>query len=205
MEPIRTVKMSAEAEYTEKKSVFIAHVRNVTTEDEARDFIKEIKKEYSDARHNVSAYSLRGGIMHSSDDGEPSGTGGVPVLEVMKKQGIVDAAIVVTRYFGGILLGAGGLVRAYSTAAKMAVDAAGIAEMIPVSDCVLRCRYSEHNDVLYRLGTAGVSDAVSRFDADVTVTFSCPSSNVEKIKEMIAARFDGRIEINVVCEHLGTA
>ncbi|MBO4353463.1 MAG: YigZ family protein, partial [Clostridia bacterium] len=124
MEQIRTVGKAASAEIVEKKSVFIGYAAPVSSEAEAREFVASIKKKHADARHNVSAYIVSGGIMHSSDDGEPSGTAGVPVLEVIKKSGVINTVVVVTRYFGGILLGAGGLVRAYSAAAKAAIDAA---------------------------------------------------------------------------------
>ena len=115
-----TLGREASAEFEEKKSVFIGHAKPVSTEEEALAFIKAKKAEFSDARHNVWAYRLRGDVvMRCSDDGEPQGSAGVPVLDTLKKSGVSDAVIVVTRYFGGILLGAGGLVRAYSHTAKL--------------------------------------------------------------------------------------
>lgn len=123
----RTIKKEAEAEIIEKKSRFIAHVRPVTSEQAVLDMIGELKSKYWNATHNVYAYHIKeNNIQRYSDDGEPSGTAGVPVLEVIKKEGLVDIAVVITRYFGGTLLGAGGLVRAYTKAAKEGIDSAGI-------------------------------------------------------------------------------
>ena len=123
-EALTTLGKRGTFEFTEKKSVFIGYAAPVSSESEALAFVAEIKAKHSDARHNVSAYVV-GGACHASDDGEPQGTGGVPVLDVIRKSGIDNAAVVVTRYFGGILLGAGGLVRAYSKAAAGGVAEAG--------------------------------------------------------------------------------
>ena len=126
-EKYTTVSVEGHAEFEEKRSVFIGHAIHIDSEEEAQTFIKEIKKKYSDATHNCWAYILNDGIIaRYSDDGEPQGSAGVPVLDTLKKSGVSDAVIVVTRYFGGILLGAGGLVRAYSHTAKLAIEAAGI-------------------------------------------------------------------------------
>ena len=125
MENYKTVKNDANAEFIEKKSRFIGYCRPVKSQDEAVNFINEIRSIHRQATHNVYAYILReDNIMRYSDDGEPAGTAGVPVLEVLKKENLTDIAVVVTRYFGGVLLGAGGLVRAYGKSAKLGVDAA---------------------------------------------------------------------------------
>lgn len=129
-EAYKTIQLKADAEFTEKRSRFIGHVCPAQTPQEAMQFVEEIRRQHRDARHNVFAYSLRAdGVKRCSDDGEPQGTGGVPVLDVLEKAGIVDAVVVVTRYFGGVLLGAGGLVRAYSHAAHLAVEAGGVVTM----------------------------------------------------------------------------
>lgn len=127
-----TVKGSAVAEFQEKKSVFIGYIKRVTTEDEAKAFVAEIKGQHKEATHNVYAYVVgeNKGIQRYSDDGEPQGTAGIPVLEVIKKNDLTDVAVVVTRYFGGILLGGGGLIRAYSKGAAVAVEEAGIVEKV---------------------------------------------------------------------------
>ena len=128
----KTILNQAEAEIIEKKSRFIATVRPVKDEDEARAFIDEMKKKYWNATHNVFAYQIgdRNEIQRCSDDGEPQGTAGKPVLDVLAGEDIKNTAIVVTRYFGGTLLGTGGLVRAYGKSAKEGILSAGVAEMV---------------------------------------------------------------------------
>lgn len=131
----------AEAEFSEKRSRFIGHVWPVSTEEEARSHIEAIKKHHRDARHNCWCYRLVSGVERYSDDGEPQGTAGVPMLGVFQKAGVTGLCCVVTRYFGGVLLGAGGLVRAYTQAARDALDAAGIGEMRPWTRLSLPCPY----------------------------------------------------------------
>ena len=115
----KTVKDIGIAEIVEKRSRFIASVRPVSSEEDALEYLNMLKQKYWDARHNVYAYIIReNNIMRYSDDGEPSGTAGVPVLDILKREELTDVIVVVTRYFGGILLGTGGLVHAYSKAAK---------------------------------------------------------------------------------------
>ena len=195
MDKIKTLAKEASAQFTEKRSVFIGYAAPVGSESEAREFVAKIKKKHSDARHNVSAYVLSGGVMHSSDDGEPSGTAGVPVLEVIKKSDILNAVVVVTRYFGGILLGAGGLVRAYSAAAKAAIDAAGVVTYEKFDECRIICAYGDYNDVLYRLGQFTVKTGKTQFDENVTIEFAVLAEEREKLDDEIAARFDGRYSV----------
>ncbi|PAE15277.1 YigZ family protein [Virgibacillus sp. 7505] len=123
-----TVKSEGSHEIVIQKSRFIGHVKRVETEEEAISFVQKIKKEHKDATHNCSAYMIgeHDLIQKASDDGEPSGTAGVPILEVLKKKGLKDTAVVVTRYFGGIKLGAGGLIRAYSGSAAQSIDEIGV-------------------------------------------------------------------------------
>lgn len=127
-----TIRNYGEDSFEEKKSEFIGYAKRVESEEEARAFVDEIKAKHKQARHNCYAYIIGAnmGIQRYSDDGEPQGTAGIPILEVMKKSGITDCAIVVTRYFGGILLGTGGLTRAYKKGASIAVKAAGIIEKV---------------------------------------------------------------------------
>ena len=130
-----TVEREAADEFIEKKSRFIGSCRPVQTEEEALDFIAKLKSQYWDASHNVYAYILReGNIARFSDDGEPQGTAGIPVIDTLKKAGVVDAVVVATRYFGGILLGGGGLIRAYSHTASIALAAA---HKITMRECLL--------------------------------------------------------------------
>ena len=116
---------AGESEYVEKRSRFLGHVRPVETEDEARAFVAEMKKKYYDARHNCWCYLLKDGPERYSDDGEPQGTAGIPMLEVFRREGVTNLVCVVTRYFGGVLLGTGGLFRAYTKSARDALEAAG--------------------------------------------------------------------------------
>ncbi len=123
-----TVKCEGEAEIVEKKSRFIAHVKPIKTHIEAAEYIEAIKKKYWDARHNCTAFRLGNGIERYNDDGEPGGTAGMPILDVLRGRDIVDAVVVVTRYFGGTLLGTGGLVRAYTKSSSIGIKAAGLIE-----------------------------------------------------------------------------
>lgn len=127
-----TIMNTVSQQFEEKKSIFIGHAKRVYSEEEAKDFVNHIKSMHKEATHNVFAYIIgqNMGIQRYSDDGEPQGTAGIPVLEVIKKNGVTDIAVVVTRYFGGILLGAGGLVRAYSKGAATAIKASGIVERV---------------------------------------------------------------------------
>jgi len=139
---------SSEAEFVEKRSRFIGHVWPVESEEEARALIEQMKKKYHDARHNCWCYRLReDSIERYSDDGEPQGTAGQPMLGVFQKEGVVNVCCVVTRYFGGILLGAGGLVRAYTQSAKDALDAAGISMMAAWKTLELGCAYSQYERI----------------------------------------------------------
>lgn len=128
-------------ELVEKRSRFIGQVWLVETEEEARARVEETKKKYHDARHNCWCYILRGGTLRYADDGEPQGTAGQPMLNVFQRETVENVCCVVTRYFGGVLLGTGGLVRAYSAAAKLALDAAGIARMAQWNRYLLGCAY----------------------------------------------------------------
>ncbi|WP_352399275.1 YigZ family protein [Anaerotignum sp.] len=149
----KTILTQAQTEIVEKKSRFIATVRPVKTEDGAKQFIDEMKKKYWNATHNVFAYQIgeHNELQRFSDDGEPQGTAGMPVLNVLKGEDIKNAAIVVTRYFGGTLLGTGGLVRAYGKAAKEGVLAAGIAELILYAKYEVVSEYTESGKVQYEI------------------------------------------------------
>lgn len=131
-----------EAEYVEKRSKFMGKIRPVESEEAARAFVDEMKKKYHDARHNCWCYALRNGVMRYSDDGEPQGTAGQPMLGVFQKEGVTNVCCVVTRYFGGILLGAGGLVRAYTQASKLALDESGISVVRRWVEVTVDCPYN---------------------------------------------------------------
>ena len=147
----RTIMKEAQAEFVERRSRFIGHAMPVSEEEDALAFVAMMKEQYADATHNVWAYSLRNGRQRYSDDGEPQGTAGPPVLDVLVKEQLVDAVVVVTRYFGGVLLGAGGLVRAYSHGAKIALDAAGPAWVYLCQDWRVRVEYGLYGKLQYLL------------------------------------------------------
>ena len=132
----KTIKNFAEAEFVERKSRFIGSMAPVSSEEEAMAFVSRIREQYKDARHTAYAYLLRNGQRRYSDDGEPQGTAGNPALEVLTREGVVDVCVAMTRYFGGILLGGGGLIRAYSHTAKIALDAA---EVVTMRLCAILC------------------------------------------------------------------
>lgn len=188
-------------EFTEKRSRFIGHMLPVTTERAALDFIASVKSKRWDAKHNVYAYIVReNNICRFSDDGEPKGTAGVPVLEVLQKSGVTDCAVVVTRYFGGILLGAGGLVRAYSHAAKLALDAAGIAVMRRCLICSFQCDYSSYGRAQTLLAAENCQVRDVQFEADVKVTFMLPEQQVADFDAKLTEAFFGRVVLKKLGE-----
>ena len=181
-----TVRERATAEFEEKRSIFIGHAMHVKTEEEANAFIKEIKKEHRDATHNVFAYILGDGtVARYSDDGEPQGTAGMPALDAIRKNGVTDVCVVVTRYFGGTLLGAGGLIRAYSHGAAIAIEAAGIITYEPYDEITLACGYSEYQKYASLLANAGVIIDGVDYGAEVTVRFAVRRTASESIQKNI--------------------
>ena len=181
MKPFKTLSKPSETEKTERRSVFLGYASPVTTEEEALEFIAKIKKRHSDATHNVYAYILRGSISRFSDDGEPHGTAGLPVLEVLRKEDVTDAVIVVTRYFGGILLGAGGLVQAYSASAKLALDAAVVKECKPFVLFGITCGYGEYQKLGRLFELNGVKNAETEYGEGVCVTACCPEERYDAL------------------------
>lgn len=162
------------SEYIEKKSRFLGLVVPVATEAEAQARLEAVKKREYDARHNCWAYVLRTGQKRYSDDGEPQGTAGQPILNVLEREGVQDALCVVTRYFGGILLGAGGLCRAYTKAAKDALDSAGISELRPWSVVRFSCPYALFERVKLELEKRGGMPTETDYGADVRMTAVLP-------------------------------
>ena len=194
-----TVSREARAQIEEKRSVFIGSVAPVADEAEAREFIARIKKEFYDARHNVFAYVLGGGAtVRFTDDGEPKGSAGVPVLNVLQKSGVDGVCVVVTRYFGGILLGTGGLVRAYSAAAKAALDEAGISVMREYAVCEILCSYSDYTKIGPKLETVGAREEGADFSSDVRVTVSVLPSGVPALSELVSQITSGKCGASVL-------
>jgi uncharacterized YigZ family protein len=188
-----TVEREGVAEFEEKKSVFIGHCAHVTSEEEAAAYVKQLKKQYADARHNVWAYLLRGGIVaRYSDDGEPQGTAGVPVLDVIRKSGAEDVCVVVTRYFGGILLGAGGLVRAYSHTASLSLAEARVITYEKYDEVTLSCSYSDYQKLSAELPKFGAIVDGTDFADDVVLKFALKQGQtatlLERIREMSAGK-----------------
>jgi len=176
-----------EDEIVEKKSRFIAYVRPVKTEEEARAFVEEIKKKHYDARHNVFAYQVgeNNELRRFSDDGEPQGTAGMPVLSVLTAEDIKNTAIVVTRYFGGILLGTGGLVRAYTAAAKAGIEDAEVCEIGLYRMMEIECDYTLSGKIQYELTKDEyfVEDTV--FTDKVKFIVMCENDRADRLKSLI--------------------
>ena len=197
----RTVENEARSEFTEKKSRFICYVCPVKTQQEAAAFISRIKSRHWDATHNVPAYVLReNNIQRSSDDGEPSGTAGVPVLDVMLKENIVDACVVITRYFGGTLLGAGGLIRAYSHGSKLALDAGNIITMAPCKVLKLSVDYSFYERLSILLNNSRANIENSDFSEKVTVTFSLKAESVFDLQDKLTQMSNGKYILKEIGE-----
>ena len=181
-----------EVEYVERRSCFLGRVWHVESEAEALERLRWVREKHWDASHNVYAYCVRStGATRYSDDGEPSGTSGMPVLDVFRKAGIQDFCCVVTRYFGGILLGAGGLVRAYSKSAALALDAAGRARMTLLDEVALVCTYSQYERVRAELPRFEAAVESADFGADVELKLTMTPEKYEKflsrVTELTAA------------------
>lgn len=185
MESYITIKQAATAEFIEKRSRFIGTIRPVQSESEAAAFMTAIRAEYRNANHNCYAYIIRGNIQRYSDDGEPQGTAGIPILEILRKENIVDAAIVVTRYFGGVLLGANGLVRAYSHTAKQALAAAEILLMQPCTLFSLELAYPLYDRVNLLLQNTGAVILQSDFNTNINLKLRIPSSSFPEISAQL--------------------
>lgn len=187
-----TVAREGQDEFVEKRSRFIGHCRPVSTEREALDFITALKTKYWDASHNVYAYILReGNIQRFSDDGEPQGTAGIPALETLKKAGVTDCAVVATRYFGGILLGGGGLVRAYAHTASIALAAAGRVVMRECAVCSLVCDYALYGRVQAVLAEGGAALDDTAFTHVVTLRFHLPTGGLPALEKRLADATSG--------------
>lgn len=189
----RTVEREANAEFEERRSLFIGYAKPVKSAEEAMEFIKQKKKEHADATHNVYAYLLDGGrVAKYSDDGEPQGTAGMPVLDTIRKSDVDGVCVVVTRYFGGILLGAGGLVRAYAHSAKLALEAANIITYERYEIFTVRCGYSEYQKLLPLLSSFGAVIDDTVFDADVKVVFATKHGVAQTLIPKISEVFFGK-------------
>ena len=192
----KTVLENASDEFVEKRSRFIGYCKPVKTEQEAIDFINEKRSEHWNATHNVYAYSLReGNIKRYSDDGEPSGTAGMPVLDVIVKNEIFDVVVVVTRYFGGVLLGTGGLVRAYSHGSKIAVEAAKPVIMQNCLVCEARCAYNQYGKVSSLIIGVGAAVDDTVYESDVLVKFHIKPDLLGTLNKKLADATSGEVTV----------
>ena len=196
-----TVKGYGEARFEEKKSVFIGYCEHVTSEEEALAFVKKIKEKHRDATHNCYGYVMKGGILcRYSDDGEPQGTAGKPILDMLVKSGVDDVCVVVTRYFGGTLLGTGGLVHAYSLGTKMAVEAAGIAQFENYVVLKVACSYSDYQRVGLELERCDAIIDNTDYSDCVAVQFAVKEQFANEITRKISEITSGKNVPTKVCE-----
>lgn len=194
-----TVSEVAKASFIEKKSEFIGCISPVKTNDEAVEFINSVKAQHRKARHNVYAYILRNdNISRYSDDGEPQGTAGVPVLEVLRKRELTDVCIVVTRYFGGILLGGGGLVRAYSHTALLACDSAHIMNMCLCRKLKISADYNMYGKVSYILPSFDAVTLSSDFGTGVEIEVIVTEEKCRPLKKELAEVTNGCVSVSDV-------
>lgn len=191
----KTVQFEAKGEFVEKRSRFIGYCKPVKTEQEAVEFINSKRTEHWDATHNVYAYSLReGNIKRYSDDGEPSGTAGMPTLDVILKNDIYDVCIVVTRYFGGVLLGTGGLVRAYSQGAKVALEAGNVVLMQSCAVCNTKCSYNQYGKVSSLIMEIGAVVEDTVYESDVSIKFHIKPDILPLLNKKLADATSGEVQ-----------
>ena len=195
----KTIKEQSQSLLIEKKSKFIANVKPVDNEDDAIAFLNEMRSNYSDATHNVYAYVIdENNIFRYSDDGEPSGTAGMPVLDAIRKAGIVDAVVVVTRYFGGTLLGTGGLVHTYGASAKMGLEASKIVVRRLCDIISVKVDYSMLGKIQHEIMSKGYMLEDTIYEDDVTFIISCPIDETDSITNDFINMTNARGEIKKV-------
>ena len=196
-----TIARVAEIEFIERKSVFYGYAAPVKSEEEALALVKERRSLMPDATHHVFGYHMKGGILaRYSDDGEPQGTAGMPVLEAIRKSGADDALVVVTRYFGGILLGAGGLVRAYAHTAHLALEAAGIVTYESYAELELACSYSDYQKYQAQLPRFGAVMDDTDFSDRVILRFAVKKHLVDDVRALVREISAGGSEVKVLGE-----
>ncbi len=191
---------AGEAEFVEKRSSFLGHVRYVETEDEAKAFVAEMKKKFYDARHNCWCYIIKDGAVRYSDDGEPQGTAGIPMLEVLKREGVTNVVCVVTRYFGGVLLGTGGLLRAYTKSAKDALDAAGICVVRRWVKAEIACSYAMLERLKTECTAIGGVVADIEYSAEVCLKLLLPEDKADAFSQRTADVTAGASELEITGE-----
>lgn len=197
-----TVARAAQAVVEDRGSRFLCHVRRVGDEDAARELVATLRREHPDARHHCSAFVLghRGELQRASDDGEPAGTAGAPMLEVLRGAGVSDVAAVVTRWFGGTLLGAGGLVRAYGDAVRAALAEAGTLRRSLLTEVALDLDHADAGRVEGELRARGVSVLDVAYDARVRLLLATAPDGLDRLGQVVAAATSGAAEPVVVGE-----
>lgn len=199
METYLTVFSQTQTEYVEKRSRFIATLRHCETEEQAAAFLEEMRSKYWDARHNCFAYSInQGRLCRFSDDGEPHGTAGKPMLDVIVGSGITDIAVVVTRYFGGVLLGTGGLVRAYSKSVQDVLAIAEVFKMVPSAVLSITCDYTDHGRLVNLIENSNAVISNTEFTDKVTLEFCLQEADVENFDKKLTEAFSARLEFNII-------
>lgn len=193
----RTIKEDGQVQEEIKKSRFICHIKRITTENEARNFIQAVKKEHYKATHNCSAFILgeRSEMKRSSDDGEPSGTAGVPMLGVLENHQLTNVCAVVTRYFGGIKLGAGGLIRAYSSNVALAIKEIGIVHIKEQLGLRLTLSYSQYQELPNFLKANHLQEQDTSFTEQVQTTIFVDKDDKDSVIEELIELFNGKIDI----------
>ena len=200
MEEFLTVAGQAASEFTEKKSRFVSDIFPVQTEEDVKASLELVRKKYHDARHHCWCYRLKSGAVRYSDDGEPQGTAGQPMLAVFEREKVFDVLCVVTRYFGGILLGAGGLTRAYARGAKDALTAAGIAVMRVWDSVEISCPYALLEQIKLRLAAQGAVIEDIQYGADITIRALLPQSATAPVRDAIRELSAGRVVPKVTAQ-----
>lgn len=193
MENYLTITKQYDGYYEEKRSRFLSAVIPCTNEEQVSEIMSQIKSKYWDARHNVYAFILRDGTARFSDDGEPHGTAGKPVFDVLSGSGLQDVLVVVTRYFGGVLLGTGGLVRAYSSAARDAIEKAEPVEMCECVTFSISCPYADHQRLERLISDCKGTVENNEFAADITVTVSFKVEMIEDFLLKLCESFSARL------------
>ena len=193
----RTIKEDGQVQEEIKKSRFICHIKRVTTEEEAREFIQDVKKEHYKATHNCSAFILgeRSEMKRSSDDGEPSGTAGVPMLGVLENHQLTNVCAVVTRYFGGIKLGAGGLIRAYASSVALAIKEIGSVHIKEQLGLRLTLSYSQYQELPNFLKANHLQEQDTSFTEQVQTTIFVDKDDKESVIEELIELFNGKVDI----------
>lgn len=203
MDTYLTVFGQNETEYVEKRSRFIATLRHCETEEEATAFLEEMRSKYWDARHNCFAYSVEEGkLCRFSDDGEPHGTAGKPMLDVIVGLKITNIAVVVTRYFGGVLLGTGGLVRAYSKSVQDVLSNAEVFKMVPSAVSSITCDYTDHGKLVNLLSSVDAVVENTDFAENVTIQFCLKQESVSEFEKKLTEAFSARLKFDIKQEKL---